>query len=56
VLVLDAVDDIAEVIAHVAKRFNGHGHNCGALTALLQARPSAVGSVHRNRVAGVPHF
>jgi hypothetical protein len=30
VLVLDAIDDIAEVIAHVAKGFNGHGHNCGA--------------------------
>jgi hypothetical protein len=31
--VLDAVDDVAEVIADVAEGFNGHGHNCGALTA-----------------------
>jgi hypothetical protein len=37
VLVLDAVDDVAEVIADVAEGFNGHDHNCGASTVLPQA-------------------
>jgi hypothetical protein len=38
VLVLDAVYDFAEVIPDVAKRFNRHAHNCGALPAVPQVR------------------
>jgi hypothetical protein len=55
VLVLDTVDDIAEVIADVAKGFNGPAHNCGALTApasTTKARSSALRGLPAG-VAGV---
>jgi hypothetical protein len=42
VLVLDAVDDVAEVVAYFVKRFDGHGHQCGVRGVCPPARSRVV--------------
>ena len=41
VMVLDAIDDLAEMIPDGPQRFSAHGHNCGARTRLCPGIPLA---------------